>query len=201
MKIVLKKGFLCLLLWCVVFVGNLAADRAMLRRDVVRLHVVGASNGSVDQEIKLQVRDAVLAHLQGAMTACTQAAEAKDWIAGHLPQIQAAANEALAAAGSGDTATATLQTEEFPRRIYDTFSLPAGVYDALRITIGAGEGRNWWCVVFPSLCVPETAAGFHDAAAGAGFSQELTDTLTTDYEVRFLLLDLLGRMENFLHQS
>ena len=199
MKIVLKKGCLCLMLWCVVFLANLAADRAVLRQDVVRLHVVGASNGEVDQEIKLQVRDAVLETLEQEMTGVTDASQAKDWIAAHLPLIEEAANDALAAAGSGDRAAASLRTEAFPQRIYDTFSLPAGLYDALRITIGAGEGRNWWCVVFPSLCIPETTDGFADVAAGAGFSEDLTAALTEGYQVRFFLLDLLGQMENFFH--
>ena len=199
MKVVLKKGCLCLLLWCVVFLANLAADRSVLRQDVVRLHVVGASNGEVDQVIKLQVRDAVLETLGTELEGVTDAAQAKDWIAAHLPEIEDAANGALIAAGSDHRAAASLRTESFPLRVYDTFSLPAGLYDALRITIGPGEGRNWWCVVFPSLCVPETTDGFAHVAAGAGFSEDLTATLTEEYQVRFLLLDLLGQVENFFH--
>lgn len=192
--------FVLLAAW-VASMGTLAVDWSNMKTEMVRLHVVGASDSEADQGIKLQVRDAVLEHLKTEMADVQDAEEAKVWISAHLPSIEETANRALAAAGSGDTAVASLRMEEFPVRVYDTFSLPAGVYDALRITIGAGQGRNWWCVVFPSLCVPETAAGFVDVAAGAGFSDDLTNTLTEDYQVRFLLLDWLGQVENFFHQE
>ena len=131
----------------------------------------------------------------------TDVEAAKVWIGENLPKLEAAANEALAAAGCGDLATVKLQAEEFAARVYDTFTLPAGVYDALRITIGEGEGRNWWCVAFPSLCLPATTEGFEAVAAGAGFSGELTGSLTGEYELRFYLLDLLGQVENFLRRE
>ena len=92
----------------------------------------------------------------------------------------------------------TLQKEVFDTRVYDTFTLPAGVYEALRITIGSGEGKNWWCVVFPTLCVPATSEGFEDVAAGAGFPESLTKSLEGEYEIRFYLLDLLGKLEGYL---
>ena len=190
--------FFLLAAW-VASLGTLAVDWAETKTNMVRLHVVGASNSEVDQAIKLQVRDAVVERLKVELADIQDAGEAKAWIASNLSAIEETANQALAAAGCEDTAAASLLAEEFPVRNYDTFSLPAGVYDALRITIGAGEGRNWWCVVFPSLCVPETSAGFSDVAAGAGFSDDLTSTLTEDYQVRFFLLDWLGQVENFFH--
>lgn len=197
-----KRAAICLLAVCLVYLGALIADRQTLKRELVRLHVVAASDSAQDQAIKLRVRDAVLESLAEAMADVTDPAEARAYIAANLPKIEAAANRALAAAGCGDVADVRLQLEEFAARVYDTFSLPAGLYDALRVTIGEGEGRNWWCVVFPSLCLPETDEGFRAVAAGAGFSDSLTDTLTgEEYEVRFLLLDLLGRVENFFHRE
>ena len=195
MKKVLMALFFCLL---AVGMFNITADRETLKNQVVRLHVVAASDSEKDQAIKLQVRDAVLESLDHSID---NAEEAKAYLAENLDRIEATANRVLAEAGCGDTASVTLQKETFDTRVYDTFTLPAGVYDALRITIGEGEGRNWWCVVFPSLCMPETARGFEAVAVGAGFSEDLTDTLTGEYEVRFLLLDLLGQMENFFHRE
>lgn len=96
----------------------------------------------------------------------------------------------------------SLALEEFPTRVYDTFQLPAGLYEALRITIGEGEGHNWWCVVFPTLCVPASSEGFQETAEAAGFSDRLAGTLTRDsggYEVRFRLLDWLGQVKNWFH--
>ena len=86
---------------------------------------------------------------------------------------------------------------------YETFRLPAGVYESLRIVIGTGEGHNWWCVVFPSLCIPATSSGFADIAVGAGFDSSLTAALEgqAGYEIRFYLLDQLGRLENIFFQE
>ena len=109
----------------------------------------------------------------------------------------------LKEAGCGDLATVSLAVEEFATRVYDTFTLPAGVYEALRITIGEGEGKNWWCVVFPTLCVPATSQGFEDVAAGAGFPDTLTAALEGEegYEIRFYLLDLLGKVEGYFFEG
>ena len=200
MKKLLRRIFICFLAVCFVYLGALIADREKLKSELVRLHVVAASDSAEDQAIKLQVRDAVLESLQASLNGVTDIGEAKAYIEANLPKIEAVANQVLAASGCGDVATVSLQIEEFAARVYDTFSLPAGLYDSLRITIGEGEGRNWWCVTFPTLCIPATTEGFEAVAAGAGFSDELTGTLTGEYEVRFYLLDLLGQLENFLHR-
>ena len=201
MKKLFNRVLICFLLVCLVYAGALVADQQKLQRELIRLHVVAASDSDEDQAIKLRVRNAVLESLRQGLGDAADLGAARAYIQENLPRLEAAANEVLAAAGCGDVAAVKLQAEEFAARVYDTFSLPAGVYEALRVTIGEGEGRNWWCVAFPSLCLPATTEGFEAVAAGAGFSQELTDTLTGEYEVRFLLLDLLGQVENFLHRG
>ena len=201
MKKLLKRVLICFLLVCLTYTWALAADRAKLRSELIRLHVVAASDSDEDQAIKLRVRDAVLESLQEGLRDVTDVEAAKAYIQSQLPRLEQAANEVLAAAGCGDVATVRLQAEEFAARVYDTFTLPAGVYDALRITIGEGEGRNWWCVAFPSLCLGASTEEFEAIAAGAGFSDGLTGTLTGEYEVRFYLLDLLGQLENFLRRE
>lgn len=201
MKKLLKRVVLCFLLVCVVYTGALVVDRQKLRSELVRLHVVAASDSEEDQAIKLQVRDAVLESLQEGLRDVTDIEAAKAYIQSQIPRLETVANEVLAASGCGDVATVRLQVEEFAARVYDTFTLPAGVYDALRITIGEGEGRNWWCVAFPSLCIGATTGEFEAVAAGAGFSEDLTGALTGEYEVRFYLLDLLGQLENFIHRD
>ena len=201
MKKLLKRVFACFLLVCLVYTIALVLDRQKLRNELIRLHVVAASDSEEDQAIKLQVRDAVLESLQDGIENATDIEAAKAYIGSQLPKLESVANRVLAAAGCGDVATVSLQVEEFAARVYDTFALPAGLYDSLRITIGEGEGRNWWCVTFPTLCIPATTEGFEAVAAGAGFSDELTGSLTGEYEVRFYLLDLLGQLENFLHRE
>ena len=96
--------------------------------------------------------------------------------------------------------TVSLTEEAFTTREYDTFSLPAGVYKALRIVIGEGEGKNWWCVVFPRLCVG-TEADFVETASMAGLSDDLTGALEGEYEIRFWLLDKIGEIKNRFFDS
>ena len=201
MKKLLKRVFVCFLLVCLVYTIALVGDRQKLRSELIRLHVVAASDSEEDQAVKLRVRDAVLESLQAGLADASDIEAAKAYIESQLPKLETVANEVLAAACCGDVATVSLQVEEFAARVYDTFSLPAGLYDSLRITIGEGEGRNWWCVTFPTLCIPATTEGFEAVAAGAGFSEELTGSLMGEYEVRFYLLDLLGQLENFLHRE
>lgn len=183
------------------WLGTVLADRERLHDDLIRFHVVANSDSAGDQELKLQVRDAVIARLDPVMERIPDVQQAKEYLQAHLQDLEETANQALRQAGSQDTAKVTLQQEAFPTRAYDTFSLPAGVYDSLRIVIGEGEGKNWWCVVFPQLCLSATSEGFQDTAVSSGFSDSLAEALTGDYELRFFLLDCLGQVENFFHKS
>ena len=185
--------------WC----WGVISDRQTLNEELVRLHVVAASDSEADQSLKLRVRDAVLCSLEDAMTEIADPEQAKAYLAENLTRLESVANQVLQDAGCEDTAVVSLALETFDTRVYDTFTLPAGVYDTLRITIGDGEGHNWWCVVFPSLCLPATAEGFEDVAAGAGFDEALTCALAQEdgYELRFYLLDVLGRLENMLYEG
>jgi stage II sporulation protein R len=183
---------------CCFYTGGLLADKQTLQQELIRLHVVGASDSAEDQAVKLQVRDAVIASLEHALSDATDMTQARAYIESHLPQIEAAANDALRELGLTDRAVVTFLEEAFPIREYDTFTLPSGVYESLRITIGEGEGKNWWCVVFPSLCFGSTDE-VQEVAAGAGFSDGLTGAVTRkeNYRIRFYFLDLLGKVENF----
>jgi stage II sporulation protein R len=199
MKKILKRlVFLAVLVSC-FYTGALLADKEKLHDELIRLHVVGASDSMEDQTIKLQVRDAIIVSLQQALEDATDIEQAKSYILEHLPQIEAAANAVLQELGSEDIAVVSFMEEAFPIRDYDTFSLPSGVYNSLRITIGDGNGKNWWCVVFPSLCFQASSTGVKDVAAGAGFSDELSNTVTRQegYQIRFYFLDMLGKIENF----
>lgn len=197
-KIIKWTVFLLLAAFALDLTG-IAADRKDLQQSVIRLHVVGASDSEEDQAVKLQVRDAVVSYVEEAMSHVMTIEEAKAWLRENLTGIQAAANSVLSKLGLSDRAEVTLRSEAFPERHYDTFSLPSGVYDALRVTIGEGQGKNWWCVVFPSLCLPAVGENTQDVAAGAGFSQSLTNTVTRQegYQIRFYIMDVLGKIENF----
>lgn len=195
MKKILKRIVICACFAGICWSWGLVADRQTLNEELLRLHVVADSDSTEDQAIKLRVRDAVIASISEDLANIGDVELAEAYIRENLPKIERIANETLEALGCEDTAVATLAEEAFDTRVYDTFALPAGVYEALRITIGSGEGKNWWCVVFPTLCVPATSDGFEDVAAGAGFPDSLTKSLEGEYEIRFYLLDLLGRWQ------
>ena len=188
-----RIGWVALTVAC-IWLWGIVTDSGDLRENLLRLHVVGASNSDEEQAVKLQVRDAVLGSLEEGLRDMTDPQEAWDYVARMLPQVEAAANRALAAAGFLDTVQVSLTEETFPTREYDTFSLPAGVYKALRIVIGEGEGKNWWCVVFPQLCGAE--GEFVETASTAGLDPELAKSLEGEYELRFWVLEKLGELKN-----
>ena len=176
----------------------LQVQQQRMSEKIIRLHVVANSDSGADQAIKLHVRDAVLA---AARQALQGAGDPQQAIAQALPQLEAAANAALAAQGSHDTASVSFRRELFPTRDYDTFSLPSGVYRSLRVTIGAGGGHNWWCVIFPSLCVPATADGFVQAAEAGGFTRAEIGLMTQadeGYVLKFRSLELLQALKKAL---
>ena len=156
----------------------LQAQSQRMAEKIIRLHVVANSDSDADQAVKLCVRDAVLREAQNVLS---DASDAKQAI--------------------GDTACVSFRRELFPTRDYDTFSLPSGVYQSLRVTIGEGAGHNWWCVIFPSLCVPATTDGFVDAAAAGGFSDAEIGLMTRAngaYTVKFRSLELLQALKKYL---
>lgn len=200
MRKLVRRIVFCAMTAVVVWGGMLIADREMLNDQLIRFHVVAASDSREDQNVKLQVRDAVLEVIQRDLQAVTDVDAARAYLQQQLPKIQRIANETLQKAGMNQEAVVSLCREAFDIREYDTFTLPGGIYETLRIVIGEGQGHNWWCVAFPSLCMTATTQEFEAAAAGAGFSDVLTDTLAGEpkYEVRFFLLDKLGELENIL---
>lgn len=200
MRNFLKAIFICQILLCLVIVGMLLADKQTLSNNVIRLHVVGNSNSAVDQSIKLQVRDAVVSYLNEPLSEMQNSNDAKMMIASKLDELALTVNQVLADVGCKDTATVTLCKERFDVRHYDTFSLPSGVYESLRVKIGEGNGKNWWCVVFPQLCFKASAKDMRAEAVSSGFSSGLTQTLTDpDYKISFFLLDCIGKLENLFY--
>ncbi len=181
-----------------VWLGGVLQDHETLREDILRLHVLAQSDETEDQAVKELVRDGVLQVLEQSMDAQQSRAQAEQTVERLLPKLEQTANEILEREGFPEQAKVELALEPFPVRHYDTFSLPSGVYHTLRVTIGEGKGHNWWCVIFPKLCLSASGEEFGEMS---GFSDTLNDTLTGNYEIRFWLLDQLGRLENFLHGS
>ncbi len=121
---------------------------------VMRLHVRANSNSEEDQAVKLLVRDAIIEQL-GDMDGARTYEQAQAYIEAHLDNLIQTANQVLQQAGKPYTASATIGTAQFPQKVYGGVVFPAGTYNALRMNLGTGEGENWWCVLFPPLCLVE----------------------------------------------
>ncbi len=121
---------------------------------LVRLHVIADDDSPAAQAFKLEIRDAVLTCAQELLSACGNAAEAWDVLNAHLSDFLAAAIERAKALGFTDRLSVQSGVFAFPDRTYGDVVIPAGEYRALRVIIGDGEGQNWWCVLYPNLCLP-----------------------------------------------
>ena len=141
-----------------------------------------------EQRIKLRVRDAVLSFLSPELEAVRDKAEAERIVSASLPQIKAAAESAA----EGRHVTVTLEREHYPSRRYGSFALPAGEYESLRVILGKGEGHNWWCVVFPPVCLGAGSEEALEEAVGDETFQILCSGGHT--ALRFKLLELWGNL-------
>lgn len=181
---------LLLLLFTLVLAVCPAAGEEEVYRDVIRLHILAASDGDADQEDKLAVRDAILLTYGDVFRAFSDRTEAEAALDPALRgAIQTTAEETLAERGSPAPVAVTLSEEDYPTRDYGGFSLPAGRYLSLRVVIGAGEGKNWWCVLFPPLCTAASVEGVPLGLSDAEYR------LVTEGKksVRFKTLELLSR--------
>ncbi|MBQ5885883.1 MAG: stage II sporulation protein R [Clostridia bacterium] len=124
-----------------------------IRNDVLRLHVIANSDSEDDQSLKLKVRDRILSETGDLFLASTSYEEAVELTNKILPQIIGVAEDEIRLNGFDYTVRAKLDYIDFDTRHYDGYTLPAGEYLALNVTIGEGKGRNWWCVMFPSICL------------------------------------------------
>ena len=168
-------------------------DCDTLREEFLRLHILANSDSEEDQRIKLAVRDHLLS--LGLFTEETDKSQTVKAAQAQLPMIEAAANSELLRQGSSDTAKAELVRMYFTTRVYENVTLPAGYYDAVRITIGEGAGKNWWCVLYPPLCIPAASA----EEPLDILSPEEQDIVTEEgYEVRFFLVELYENFCRFL---
>lgn len=169
---------------------------AAIAGSLVRLHVIADSDDEYEQALKLRVRDSVLECLTPLLAGAEDAGEARDIIARSLPEVRRAAE----GAAEGRAVAVELSREGYPTREYGAVTLPAGVYDSLRVTLGAGEGRNWWCVVYPPLCTA-AACELEETARSSGLTADDVSLMTGDgtgYVLRFRSLELWERLRQWL---
>lgn len=166
-----------------------------IRQSVLRLHILANSDSAEDQALKLKVRDAVLKEGSDIFNNASDRETAQQRIEKNSDRLVAIAKRVIKENGYDYDVQIKFSNEFFNTRTYDDVTLPAGMYDAVRILIGSGEGKNWWCVMFPPMCLP-----------AAESSAQIDDVLTEnevkivksnpEYEVRFKIVEVFEKIKN-----
>ena len=171
-----------------------------IRSDVLRLHVIANSDSSVDQNLKIRLRDFLLEEGKSIFDGSVNVENAVEKIEPQIPALEKSAKEFIQASGFDYDVKISLSREYFTTRTYETVTLPAGRYLALRVVIGAGEGHNWWCVMFPPMCVP--AADKKDEIENVFTEDEIKLVESSPkYEIRFKVVEICEEIKESLNEK
>ena len=197
-KILLSAIFIFLALYLAFSCTHFIASAQSVRESVIRLHILANSNSEIDQELKIKVRDELLKTNADILKKGVTKENAKLYFEKSKTILLETADKTLKENGFDYSVEITLQEEYFDTRAYDTLTFPAGQYTALKVILGNGEGKNWWCVMFPPLCIP--------AAEGVKTNKNTTDYLTKSgvkivdggnkYIVKFKILEWYEELRN-----
>lgn len=185
------------LVLCIAY-GGLAQKK--IADNIVRLHIIANSDQASDQELKLKVRDAVLDHMRNEIPEGASREEAVAYIQNNLSEIRQVAERVLRDNGSDAKVVARYGAFPFPTRSYGNITLPAGVYESVRIELGEARGQNWWCVMFPPLCVaddntlqipPEAQEQLQETLGMEGYRliTDVGDIKNTEIQVKFRIVE------------
>ena len=158
MKIWEKSVCLALIMTILFSFTGYTAECEDIPNRILRLHVLANSDSKQDQKLKLKVRDRILAESKGMLNGVKTRGESEKVVSSHIPEIEKAARDEVRKQGYSYPVNAEMTNMFFNTRQYGNVTIPAGMYDALRITIGSGKGHNWWGVLFPALCLPAAEA-------------------------------------------
>jgi len=182
-----------------VFAGFSASD---LRDGFIRLHIIANSDSEEDQTLKLRLRDEILAEYSQRLALCESRREAQELIITLEEDIERFAGDVISENGYSYDVDIIFENEVYPTREYENLTLPAGSYLSLRVVIGDGAGKNWWCVLFPPLCVSSALgrsnSSEEEAFISAGFTPEqykiITGSKDKKYVLKFKLIEILGKI-------
>ncbi len=171
-----------------------------IAESVFRLHVIANSDSEEDQNLKYKVRDKLIEYMNSLIPNCSSKQEAISIVNAHLDDFKQIALETIKKEGFTYDVNLNVGNFEFPTKQYGDISLPAGFYDALRVEIGAAEGQNWWCVMFPPLCFVDVTSGVVPDESKEelqnSMSEEefalISDNKSQDIQFKFKLLELFG---------
>ena len=165
-----------------------------LRNEVLRLHILANSDSDEDQQIKLAVRDELLNCGNELFSGETNIDNVKSILTDEQKVLTDAANKVLAENGFDYKAKIYLTNEYFTTRTYENYTLPAGNYNALKVVLGEGEGHNWWCVMFPPLCLPAAASQTNTEIILGKNGAEIISS-PTKYEMKFKIVEIFEELK------
>lgn len=187
---------ICVLILCFICAIPVKNDLQIYDK-VIRLHVLANSDSDEDQALKLTVRDGILESIAELTENCKSKSEAEAVLRENSVVISENAEKIVRENGYDYPVSVVIGQEKYPEREYEGIRFPSGEYCSLRINIGEAEGKNWWCVLFPPLCVG-SAVEVKEEMISVGFTpdqvQVLTDSQTPKYRLRFKILDLIGSL-------
>lgn len=177
---------------------SFASDCRDIRNDVLRLHILANSDSEEDQNVKLMVRDALLSSGDELFEGEINKLNAEKKLSDCKSVLVETANRILKENGFSYTADIYISEEYFTTRSYEEYTLPAGEYTALKVVLGEGKGHNWWCVMFPPLCLP---AATDDAQTDLILGTEGSKIIQSNpkYEIRFKIIELLEELKYKIH--
>ena len=179
-----------MVLMAAIFIAVMPTEaECAVYEDTVRLHILAESDSAEDQAVKIALRDAVLSEFGTRLRAAECADDARCTLEDMVDEIEAFCNAELENIGHFGGASVTLTEEWYETREYADFTLPAGVYTSLKIVIGEGDGQNWWCVMYPPMCL--------DVACGESAKDKYTDEEQAlisgnGYRAKFKILELIS---------
>ena len=194
MKSLIKNCFTLLII--TMLIGALPTEaEGEIYEDTLRLHILANSDSKDDQALKIRVRDYILTEYGSRLRSGGSIDEAKEEISVILPEIEADVSEKIAEWGYKYTVRATLSEEWYETREYEDFTLPAGYYCSLRVIIGNGEGKNWWCVMYPPLCMEMACEDAPWDDGVINYTKEEFSLITSGkYNIKFKILEEVSRV-------
>ncbi len=191
-----------LLLMTVIIAAIPTESEAAIYEDTVRLHILASSDEQSDQKIKLEIRDRVLKKYGTALEGYASADEAEGEIRKLLPDIERDVDVWLAGLGADYTSRVTLGREWYDTREYEDFTLPKGIYRSLVIELGSGDGKNWWCVMYPPMCLDIATEGAPSDDGIIDYTKEETSLITGGgYRIKFKLLELASELASKISKN
>lgn len=184
------------LIICIIATVSFENSCKGIREEILRLHVIANSDEDYDQELKLKVRDALLNCGKTVFSGSEDIISAESRFIDKADELLYAAEEAIRESCYDYDIKLELARSYFPTRVYDDITLPAGYYKAVRVIIGEGKGKNWWCIMFPPLCLPAARDNKEIISGYLSDDEMKIVTANPDYEIRFWLVEKYYEFKN-----